>query len=40
LAQAQLAQNTDLVKLYKALGGGWEAAAQADSPALEKSAAR
>ena len=24
LAQALLAQNTDLVKLYKALGGGWE----------------
>jgi multidrug efflux system outer membrane protein len=24
LAQAQLTQNTDLVKLYKALGGGWE----------------
>jgi outer membrane protein TolC len=24
LAQAQLAQSTDLVKLYKALGGGWE----------------
>ena len=30
LAQAQLTQNTDLVKLYKALGGGWEGAAQAD----------
>lgn len=29
LAQALLAQNTDLVKLYKALGGGWE-----DTPAL------
>jgi multidrug efflux system outer membrane protein len=28
LAQALLAQNTDLVKLYKALGGGWE-----DAPA-------
>jgi outer membrane protein, multidrug efflux system len=28
LAQARLAQNTDLVKLYKALGGGWE-----DAPA-------
>jgi outer membrane protein, multidrug efflux system len=26
LAQALLAQNTDLVKLYKALGGGWEGA--------------
>jgi NodT family efflux transporter outer membrane factor (OMF) lipoprotein len=26
LAQALLAQNTDLVKLYKALGGGWEEA--------------
>jgi multidrug efflux system outer membrane protein len=26
LAQAQLTQNTDLVKLYKALGGGWEGA--------------
>jgi multidrug efflux system outer membrane protein len=26
LAQAQLAENTDLVKLYKALGGGWEEA--------------
>jgi outer membrane protein, multidrug efflux system len=24
LAQASLTQNTDLVKLYKALGGGWE----------------
>jgi NodT family efflux transporter outer membrane factor (OMF) lipoprotein len=40
LAQAQLAQNTDLVKLYKALGGGWEGAAEADSAALEKSALR
>jgi outer membrane protein, multidrug efflux system len=29
LAQALLAQNTDLVKLYKALGGGWE-----DAPAV------
>jgi outer membrane protein, multidrug efflux system len=28
LAQALLTQNSDLVKLYKALGGGWE-----DSPA-------
>jgi multidrug efflux system outer membrane protein len=28
LAQSLLAQNTDLVKLYKALGGGWE-----DAPA-------
>jgi outer membrane protein TolC len=26
LAQAQLMQGTDLVKLYKALGGGWEGA--------------
>jgi outer membrane protein TolC len=26
LAQALLTQNTDLVKLYKALGGGWEGA--------------
>jgi NodT family efflux transporter outer membrane factor (OMF) lipoprotein len=26
LAQALLAQNTDLVKLYKAMGGGWEEA--------------
>jgi outer membrane protein TolC len=24
LVQAQSAQSTDLVKLYKALGGGWE----------------
>jgi multidrug efflux system outer membrane protein len=40
LAQAQLTQNTDLVKLYKALGGGWEGAAEADSAALEKSALR
>jgi outer membrane protein TolC len=24
LAEAMLAQSTDLVKLYKALGGGWE----------------
>jgi multidrug efflux system outer membrane protein len=24
LAQAALAQSTDLVKLYKALGGGWQ----------------
>jgi outer membrane protein TolC len=24
LAQAMLAQSTDVVKLYKALGGGWE----------------
>jgi outer membrane protein, multidrug efflux system len=24
LAEAQLTQNTDLVKLYKALGGGWQ----------------
>jgi multidrug efflux system outer membrane protein len=36
LAQAQLTQNTDLVKLYKALGGGWEGTAAADSAALEK----
>jgi multidrug efflux system outer membrane protein len=28
LAQAQLTQNTDLIKLYKALGGGWEDAPQ------------
>jgi outer membrane protein, multidrug efflux system len=40
LAQAQLTQNTDLVKLYKALGGGWEGAAEADSAALEKSSLR
>jgi outer membrane protein TolC len=40
LAQAQLTQNTDLVKLYKALGGGWEGAAQSDGAALEKSALR
>ena len=40
LAQAQLTQNTDLVKLYKALGGGWEAAARADPAAAEKSASR
>jgi multidrug efflux system outer membrane protein len=26
LAEALLTQNTDLVKLYKALGGGWEEA--------------
>jgi outer membrane protein, multidrug efflux system len=40
LAQAQLSQNTDLVKLYKALGGGWEDAPQSDAAELEKSAAR
>ncbi len=28
LTQALLTQNTDLVKLYKALGGGWEDAAE------------
>jgi outer membrane protein, multidrug efflux system len=38
LAQAQLTQNTDLVKLYKALGGGWEDAQPADTAALEKAA--
>jgi multidrug efflux system outer membrane protein len=32
LAQAQLAQNTDLVKLYKALGGGWEDAPHSALP--------
>jgi multidrug efflux system outer membrane protein len=32
LAQALLAQNTDLVKLYKALGGGWE-----DAPGIADS---
>lgn len=31
LAQALLSQNTDLVKLFKALGGGWQAAAS-DAP--------
>ena len=36
LAQAQLTQNTDLIKLYKALGGGWESAQQADGAPLEK----
>jgi NodT family efflux transporter outer membrane factor (OMF) lipoprotein len=40
LAQAQLVQDTDLVRLYKALGGGWETAAAADSTELEKSALR
>jgi outer membrane protein TolC len=24
LAQAKLSQSTDMVKLFKALGGGWE----------------
>ncbi len=38
LAQAQLTQNTDLVKLYKALGGGWEDATAANTAELEKSA--
>jgi NodT family efflux transporter outer membrane factor (OMF) lipoprotein len=34
LAQSALAQSTDLVKLYKALGGGWE-----DAPAVASAAA-
>jgi outer membrane protein, multidrug efflux system len=33
LAQALLTQGTDLVKLYKALGGGWEGAPEAARPA-------
>jgi outer membrane protein TolC len=28
LAETQLTQSTDLVKLYKALGGGWESEAK------------
>jgi outer membrane protein TolC len=33
LAQAMLTQSTDLIKLYKALGGGWETAPDvADAP--------
>jgi NodT family efflux transporter outer membrane factor (OMF) lipoprotein len=32
LAQALLTQNTDLVKLYKALGGGWEDAPENSDP--------
>jgi NodT family efflux transporter outer membrane factor (OMF) lipoprotein len=35
LAQAQLNQATDLVKLYKALGGGWQAAPDAGTASLE-----
>jgi outer membrane protein, multidrug efflux system len=31
LAQGLLTQNSDLVKLYKALGGGWEEAANSDA---------
>jgi NodT family efflux transporter outer membrane factor (OMF) lipoprotein len=33
LVQAQATETTDLVRLYKALGGGWEHAAAASSPA-------
>jgi outer membrane protein, multidrug efflux system len=33
LVQAQATESTDLVKLYKALGGGWEGAPQAASSA-------
>jgi outer membrane protein, multidrug efflux system len=33
LAQALLTQGTDLVKLYKALGGGWEGAPEVARPA-------
>ena len=32
LAQAVLAQSTDMVKLFKALGGGWEKSAAAAMP--------
>jgi len=39
LAQAQLTQNTDLVKLYKALGGGWEDSSHPDIAALGESTA-
>jgi multidrug efflux system outer membrane protein len=34
LAEARLTQSTDLVKLYKALGGGWE-----DAPAIQPQSA-
>jgi outer membrane protein, multidrug efflux system len=33
LAQAELAQTVDLVKLYKALGGGWQDDSAAAQPA-------
>jgi NodT family efflux transporter outer membrane factor (OMF) lipoprotein len=39
LAQALLTQNTDLVKLYKALGGGWEDAAENTDPSHADSGA-
>jgi outer membrane protein TolC len=40
LAQAQLTQSTDLVKLYKALGGGWmDAGEPIASPSKESAAA-
>jgi len=32
LAQAVLAQSTDMVKLFKALGGGWETSDEAAMP--------
>jgi outer membrane protein TolC len=39
LAQAQLTQSTDLVKLYKALGGGWmDAGEPIASPSKESAA--
>lgn len=39
LAQALLAQNTDLVRLYKALGGGWEEVPANTDANLDRSAA-
>jgi multidrug efflux system outer membrane protein len=40
LAQTERARLTDMVGLYKALGGGWSAPAEGVLPASQKSAAR
>jgi NodT family efflux transporter outer membrane factor (OMF) lipoprotein len=39
LAEALLAQSTDLVKLYKALGGGWQDAAPSQADNLDSASA-
>jgi multidrug efflux system outer membrane protein len=39
LARAQLTQSTDLVKLYKALGGGWVDAVEPIASRSKESAA-
>jgi multidrug efflux system outer membrane protein len=40
LAQTERARLTDMVGLYKALGGGWSAPAENVVPAQQQSAAR